>query len=380
MRQSVLSCCRSIYHLNFMAELQQNIRPLAVPREFYGRNGMGLFIERRRPFPAAPTRRDWLRHIAFFFLTALTATIAGIHLAASELQNTPTEFPVATTWFDYIHFIPAFIVQLSGEFISDALRHPQLIMHGAIFALALLAILLAHEMGHYIACRRYRINATLPYFIPAPPFFLAGTFGAFIKIKSPIPSRRALFDIGIAGPLAGFIVIIPVAILAALTAHPAPSITATATIANEAYTTIIFHDPLLLQLLWRIFHVNMDTVAFNPFYYAAWIGLLVTSLNLMPVGQLDGGHAIYATLGAHAHKWLGRAAFLTVAMLAVCGFMLHNSPSGFIYTILLLIMLFVKHPYTEDENIELNKPRMFIALLTLLVFILSFLPFPITIV
>ncbi|GAC1446724.1 MAG: hypothetical protein NVSMB56_08130 [Pyrinomonadaceae bacterium] len=366
-----------------MAELQQNIRPLITSGEFY-KQDVQTFIERRRAFPTAPTRRDWVRHSAFFLLTLLTATIAGIHLAASDLQDASAsataKFPEATMWFDYVRFIPALVVQLIGEFISDAQRHPQLITQGLTFALALLVILLAHEAGHYIACRRYRVNATLPYFIPAPPFFLAGTFGAFIKIKSPIPSRRALFDIGIAGPLAGFILIIPIAILAAVTAHPAPSVVVAATTVNDAYTTVIFHDPLLFRLIWRLFHVSMDTVAFNPFYYAAWIGLLVTSLNLMPVGQLDGGHAIYATLGARAHRWLGRTAFLTVATFAVCGFLLHNSPSGFVYTILLLVMLFVKHPYTEDENIELNKPRIFIALLTLLVFVLSFLPFPITIV
>jgi membrane-associated protease RseP (regulator of RpoE activity) len=364
-----------------MSELDYKIRLRGAAGEVYASAPVYPFVERRRAFPLKPTRRDWVRHAIFFLLTVVTATFAGMLHAAFDLPEStaaaPDNLAHATHWFGYIRLIPASVAQFVSDFVSDALAHPQLFTQGLTFALALLAILLAHEAGHYIACRRYRVNATLPYFIPAPPVFLAGTFGAFIKIKSPIPSRRALFDIGAAGPLAGFVLIVPVAILAALTASPAPPIEATAA---NAGTIIIFHDPLLMQIIWRIFRVNMDTIGFNPFYYAAWTGLLVTSLNLMPVGQLDGGHVVYSLLGARAHKWIGRAAFAMIATLSICGFLLHNSPSGFLYTVLLLVMLFVKHPYTQDETEELDARRIIIALVTLLVFILAFLPFPITIV
>src|SRR6185369_14563671 len=179
-------------------------------------------------------------------------------------------------------------------------------------------------------------RATLPFFIPAPPLFLAGTFGAFIKMKSPIPSRRALFDIGLAGPLAGFVVLLPVAVAGLQTLQtgaPPPGAGA-----------IIFNDPLLFQLIAKFGRTNLATASPNPLYLAAWIGLLVTSLNLMPVGQLDGGHGTFAVFGQRAHKWIGRLAFLTMAALALLGWFWHGSPSGFLYTVLLAVMLKVRDP------------------------------------
>src|SRR5688572_10601622 len=174
-------------------------------------------------------------------------------------------------------------------------------------------------MGHYLACRYYKVDATLPYFIPAPPLFLAGTFGAFIKIKSPIPSRRALFDIGLAGPLAGFVVAVPVAVIGVLRMQPAV----------QAGPGIVFNDPLLFRLLGRMLGTPLDSYALvNPYYMAAWIGLLVTSLNLMPVGQLDGGHGTFAIFGKQAHSIIGRVAFAVLAVLAVAGFVWYGSPSG----------------------------------------------------
>jgi membrane-associated protease RseP (regulator of RpoE activity) len=214
----------------------------------------------------------------------------------------------------------------------------------------------------------------LPFFVPAPPLFLAGTFGAFIKIKSPIPTRRALFDIGVAGPLAGFVVALPIALIGILTAHPP-----TMQLAPEAgQQTIIFGDPLLLQLMARAVGSDLN-IELNPFYFAAWIGLLVTSLNLMPVGQLDGGHATYALFGKRLHAWFGRVAFLLMTTLAILGWVWYSSPSGFLYTVLLAVLLRVRHPQVMDESEPLDGKRTLVALLTLLVFILSFLPFPIKI-
>jgi membrane-associated protease RseP (regulator of RpoE activity) len=316
---------------------------------------------------ARPTAREWVRHTTLFLLTALTATLAGVMQASTDVPEPVIAQPAKL--LDYISYLPEYYLLLTGGFIQQAIAHPYLLGQGVTFAAALLAILAAHESGHYIACRRYGVDATLPFFIPAPPLFLTGTFGAFIKIKSPIPSRRALFDIGLAGPLAGFVVAVPIAVAGILTLQPAPPVT------GEAIT---FNDPLLFHLIGHAFGVQLSNAAPNPFYMAAWIGLLVTSLNLMPVSQLDGGHATYSIFGARAHKWLGRAAFVIVSTLAILGWLWHSSPSGFLYAVLLAVMLRVRHPQPEDDR-PLDRTRMIVALITLLVFALSFTPFPITI-
>jgi membrane-associated protease RseP (regulator of RpoE activity) len=225
-------------------------------------------------------------------------------------------------------------------------------------------------MGHYLACRYYRVRATLPFFIPAPPLFLAGTFGAFIKMKSPIPSRRALFDIGLAGPLAGFVALLPIAVAGLLILQPSPPL-----LSGEG---IILNDPLLFQLIAKLTGAHLDGAIPNSLYMAAWFGLLVTSLNLMPVGQLDGGHGTFAVFGQRAHKLIGRLAFATVAVMSVLGFLWHGSPSGFLYTVLLAIMLKVRHPAPEQME-PLGGGRVVIGIITLFVFALSFVPFPITI-
>ena len=288
-------------------------------------------------------------------------------LASPEL--TPAEPPLSTP-LDYLLYVPLAYFYSIIELLRYAWAHPRLITDGATFSASLLAILFSHEMGHYLACRYYRVNATLPYFIPAPPLFLAGTFGAFIKIRSAIPTRRALFDIGLAGPLAGFIVAIPVSLIGVLTIG-AP--------VEPKDHLIFFNDPLLFRLISKLAGIPLDPNSpTNPYYMAAWLGLLVTSLNLMPVGQLDGGHGTFALFGPRAHKIIGRVAFITVAVLAVLGFWWHGSPSGFLYAVLLGIMMKVPHP--EPAVMEpLGTKRIVIAIITLIVFALCFWPFPITI-
>jgi membrane-associated protease RseP (regulator of RpoE activity) len=327
---------------------------------------------------ARPTAREWARAGALFLLTAVTATLAGIMQAAMAAGVPEVEPNLASPagWPGYLFYVPAYYFLSVRELLRQALAHTELIAEGATFAAALLSILLAHEAGHYVACRRYGVRATLPFFIPAPPLFLAGTFGAFIKIKSPIPTRRALFDIGVAGPLAGFVVIIPVALLAVLNAQPAPHLAESAAAAG---TLITFNDPPLLRLFAHALGLPLTDIAPNPFYFAAWIGLLVTSLNLLPVGQLDGGHAVFALFGKRAHAWVGRAGFVSMTLLAVLGWHWHNSPGGFLYAILLFVMLRVPHPQAVDELAPLGRARAFVALLTLAVFLLCFVPFPITI-
>jgi membrane-associated protease RseP (regulator of RpoE activity) len=316
---------------------------------------------------ARPTAREWARHAGLFALTAVTTTLAGLMLVAAEPPGVAGR--ELTSALDYLIYLPELYLKLTGGFIHLAFAQPALLAQGVAFAGSLLAILTAHESGHYVACRLYGVDATLPFFIPSPPMIGPGTFGAFIKIKSPIPSRRALFDIGVAGPLAGFVIVVPVALIGLLTAHPAPPI--------PDGGGMTFNDPLLMRLLAKMLGVSLSRMAAGPFYLAAWIGLLVTSLNLLPVGQLDGGHAVYAVLGQSAHRWLGRAAFASMVTLAVLGFVWHHSPGGFLYAVLLAVMLRVRHPQPE-ENAPLGRARLIAALITLLVFALSFWPFPIT--
>ncbi len=188
-------------------------------------------------------------------------------------------------------------------------------------------------------------------------------------------SRRAIFDIGVAGPIAGFIAIIPITILAFLTFQSVPIQSVT----ENPGGTLIFSNPLLFKLFAWIFSINLPTVVSpNPFYFAAWVGLLVTALNLIPTGQLDGGHAIFAVFGTRFHRLTGRIAFVVVVVLAISGWFLYSSPSGFLFAVLLFFMMRVRHPNPLDDT-PLDFKRKIIALLTLLIFILSFTPFPIQI-
>lgn len=312
--------------------------------------------------------REWATHLTLFGLTAITTTLAGIYLASPELI---VPEPTLSTPLDYVLYIPNYYLSFVRALIIAAVLEPAVFIQGLLFSIALLTILTAHEMGHYLACRRYGVSATLPFFIPAPPLFLAGTFGAFIKIQSPIPSRRSLFDIGLAGPLAGFVVTIPIAIAGVLTLKPLDLI---------PDHGIVFNDPLLFRLIAYLgaSPLGPDTMP-NPFYMAAWIGLLVTSLNLMPVGQLDGGHGTFSVFGLKAHNRIGWIAFVITALLAFLGLIWHSSSSGFLYTILLGVMLRVRHPEPRVAE-PLGKARIAVGVLTLLVFILSFWPFPLTII
>jgi len=321
-----------------------------------------------RPLPEGlnPSLREWGVHGSLFVVTAITTTVAGVMLAAPDL---PVADPRLSGPLDYLLYVPIAYLRSAEALFSYAATHPGLLIQGLTFAAALLSILLSHEMGHYLACRYYGVSATLPFFIPAPPLFLAGTFGAFIKIRSPIPSRRALFDIGLAGPLAGFIIALPVCVVGILTIQPPLNV-------NGGF---IFNDPLLFRLIARALHVRLDPNSpINPYYMAAWIGLLVTSLNLMPVGQLDGGHGTFAVFGQRAHRVIGRVALVIVAVLAVLGWFWHGSPSGFLYAVLLGVMLNVRHPQPALME-PLGTKRVLIAILTLIVFALCFWPFPITI-
>jgi membrane-associated protease RseP (regulator of RpoE activity) len=235
---------------------------------------------------------------------------------------------------------------------------------GPRLVLGLLSILMAHEMGHYLMCRHYGVDATLPYFLPFPGLSLAGTLGAFIRIRGPIPHRRALFDIGIAGPLAGFVLCLPVLVLGIREANLLP-------LAPEA-GGIFLGEPLFFKgVVWLMKGATPDdmTLTLGPLGLAAWFGLFVTALNLIPIGQLDGGHVTYAlfreqaTLVSRVGSW-------------VCIALIYFGPNWIIWS-LILRLLGRRHPPTLDDSEPLGRTRRWIGAIGLVVFIGCFVPNPI---
>jgi membrane-associated protease RseP (regulator of RpoE activity) len=247
---------------------------------------------------------------------------------------------------------------------------------GVRLACGLIAILFAHEMGHYVACRLYRVDATLPFFIPALwlplgggallPVPFVGTFGAVIRMRSRIPHRAALFDIGIAGPLAGFAVCLVVLVLGVLEAE------VIASPAADDPRFLTFGDPLLLQ--WAVAALRGEipaerTLLLGPLGLAAWFGLFVTALNLIPIGQLDGGHVTYALLRR-------RAAAISRIGSWVCLLLVYFGPNWLLWSLLLRV-LGRRHPPTEDDEAPVGRARAAIGVLGLLVFVVCFVPDPI---
>jgi membrane-associated protease RseP (regulator of RpoE activity) len=323
-----------------------------------------------------PTLRTWLRHFIFLFITFVTSTIAGVLFPFGRTQTLPdTEPQTLAELIQFIAAIPVKYALLIGTAITNLATDPAFLRDGLSFSLSLLFILISHEMGHYVACRIYKVDATLPYFIPTPPMIgPAGTFGAFIKIRSPMPSRRAVFDIGVAGPIAGFIALVPIALIGIATMETVTP----EQLAAAGPGALVFTDPLFSRLVAAVFGIDLHFAVGNPFYFAAWVGLLVTALNLIPSGQLDGGHAIYAVFGERVHFWTGRIAFVVMATFSVLGWYYFNSPSGFLIAILLGVMMRIRHPEPWDQT-PLDAKRKAIAFLTLVIFILCFVPFPIQI-
>ena len=252
---------------------------------------------------------------------------------------------------------------------ADILEEPLSVLKGVPFSAALLFILGTHEFGHYFASRVHKVSATLPFFIPAPPVppFI-GTFGAVIKMKSPITTRRALVDIGAAGPIAGFIAAIPVIViglkLSLVTEGPAEA-------GSLSLGTSLGFELLSYLTLGPIgegAEVHIHSVAF-----AGWIGLLVTSLNLLPMGQLDGGHIVYAMVGER-HRVVS---LVMVALLALLGFF---TWPGWLLWAVLVTFIGMRHPPVLDEQTRLGPARRGLCAAALLVFVLTFMWSPFYIV
>ncbi len=324
-----------------------------------------------------PSVLVWARHILLLAVTFCTVTIAGTLYPFGPVNDLflAGDPQTAAEVFDFFLQMPAQYMTMIGHAIQLLFTNSYVLSYGLEFSISLLLILVSHEMGHYIACRIYKVDSTLPFFIPTPPMLgPAGTFGAFIKIKSPMPSKRAVFDIGIAGPLAGFIVMLPIAVLGISQMELAEPV-----VNASAGGQLVFSDPLILQAIAAAFGKDLSIGVGNAFYYAAWIGSLVTAINLIPSGQLDGGHAVYAALGERVHYWTGRVAFPVMAVLSVLGLYYYSSPSGFLITIILGVMLKVGHPRPYDQT-PLDLRRNILGFVTLLVFAVTFLPFPVKIV
>ncbi|MCL4867450.1 MAG: site-2 protease family protein [Anaerolineae bacterium] len=237
----------------------------------------------------------------------------------------------------------------------------QAVWAGLPFAGALLLILGIHELGHYAAARYHRINVSLPYFIPMP-FSFIGTMGAFISLRAPMRDRRVLFDVGVAGPIAGFLVAVPLFMLGLWLSPLVP-------VMGQQATLHGFGQSLLTYLLTRLL---LDipaghTVAFHPVLFAAWLGLFVTSINLLPLGQLDGGHTIYAIFGRTAHL-ISRFTFV---MLLFAGFLF--SPTWLFWAFFALLGGLDHQPPLNDIT-PLDPPRQRIALFTFIMFLITFVP------
>ena len=295
----------------------------------------------RVPEPPRRFQHVVWKHVLLFLLTLATTTLVGRgHYAAflSEFGSVP---------------------------VAPGLG---LLLKGLWYSLTILGILGAHEMGHYLACRWYRVDATLPYFLPLPPPFFTGTLGAVIRIREAFPSKAILFDIGVAGPIAGFLALVPALFLGL-------SLSTIVRAPAESPDLIYLGEPLLFQ--WAT-HLVFGTVAdgytlnMHPIVFASWFGMLATALNLLPFGQLDGGHITYATLG----RWSTPISIATVTTAVMMTFF---ASSWLVMTVMMVVMLVLfgpRHPRVIYENEPIGRARQIVAVLALVILILCFTPVP----
>jgi membrane-associated protease RseP (regulator of RpoE activity) len=306
-----------------------------------------------------PRRRLWL-HAALFLATAATTVVAG-----AGQSSLPAD--------------------------ADALG---IFLAGLPYASAILGILAAHELGHWLMARAWGVDATLPYFIPGPPFAGVGTLGAVIRIRSALPSRRSVLDVGAAGPIAGFAVAVPLLVLGLLRSEVRPvgdallevgnagsplalarAFFAGEEIRNVASSVQLMGDSLLTAWVQRLALGPVPPghdVFLHPVAFAAWVGLLITALNLLPVGQLDGGHVLYALLGRRRALAVSR---LAAWGLLACGLVL--SWSWLLWWVIARFIVRPGHPPALEEE-PLDRGRAAVALASLVILILTFVPVPVS--
>jgi membrane-associated protease RseP (regulator of RpoE activity) len=308
--------------------------------------GYPPIIELPPPRPVRQRRRLWLA--AILFLLTLVSTLAvGSEFAQSYANN---------------------VEPFSGDenpfaVMLAPLQHPHLLLLGIPFSFTLLGFLMAHEMGHFIACKIYGIDVSYPYFLPSP--FGFGTFGAFLRIRSPIATRRALFDIGIAGPIAGFVIAAPLMAYGIAISKIVPG--------AQDNSDLVFGIPPLMHIFNGIFHPGTEptSILLNPIGRAAWFGLFATALNLLPVWQLDGGHILYS-LASRKHKEISLA-----VSLGLIGLGIYKWHGWALWGIVLLVLsLRFRHPPVYDRWEELNASRKLLTILAVAIFALCFTVWP----
>jgi membrane-associated protease RseP (regulator of RpoE activity) len=312
--------------------------PLPAPGDGWTPISQAAVAAAPQPF----RQRYWL-HLLLLILTLYTTTLVGARLA-----------------YNFDHNRPAFDLESDWPAYSEMWMDPRQLLPGLPFSLTLLVILLAHEFGHYLACVYYRVDASLPYFLPAPT--MIGTLGAFIRIRGPIYSRRALFDIGVAGPIAGFVFLLPALAIGLVYSKIIPEV------AGEG--SFLFGTPALLWVLQKAIFPGVDPAAIylDPVARAAWIGVFATALNLLPIGQLDGGHILYAFVG-EKHRRLSRLFVLLLVPIGIAYWY------GWLFWAALLFFFGHRHPVIYDQA-PLGAKRRNLGLVAALIFALSFMPNP----
>ena len=274
---------------------------------------------------------------------------------------------VASTTFMGMSHYEGFLAGFGGT--PPTLSLTQAMLGGLWYSVPILAILGVHELGHFYACRYYRVLASAPYFLPMP-LVLTGTLGAFIRIRQPIPHKRALFDIGIAGPIAGFLMAIPMLVIGMALSHVEPM--------PKDFSGLVLElgEPLIFKAAaWLTFGTVADgyTVNMHPMAFAAWFGLLATALNLFPIAQLDGGHISYVVFGR-------KSTWVTFGCVGLLVLMSLVSRSWLAWTVMIVLMLLAfgpRHPRTDDEDVPLDATRRWLAVFAVVIFALCFTPEPI---
>jgi membrane-associated protease RseP (regulator of RpoE activity) len=296
--------------------------------------------------PQRPSLRSLLIALGLLVLTAFSTLAAGAQFAAAYAVGRQPAFD-------------DFAVSYFQPFLE-----PRLFLSGIPFAVTLLGILLAHELGHFFACRHHRIQASYPFFIPAPT--LIGTLGAFIRIQSPIINRRALFDVALAGPVVGFVVAVPALAIAIANSKFVA--------AGEPDALVLFGQPLIEWLLEAVLRPGIphEALLLHPVGRAAWVGLFATALNLLPAGQLDGGHILYA-LASQRHRRVTLLVAILLVPLAVYFWV------GWLLWAILLLAIGSRHPPLLDRWQPLDRRRRSWALVALAIFILCFMPAPVAV-
>ena len=303
----------------------------------------------------ALTRRKerWGVHVALFLATLVTTTFAGAVLAGGIAYDNPLDLFTGT------YPLPRHLVHAWTA--------------GLVFSLPLLAILSCHELGHYLTARRYSLDVSPPYFIPVPlvPSFI-GTMGAFIRLRTMLSDRRQLFDVGVAGPIAGFLVALPVLAVGLVLSHPLPGHgPSTGLLLGLDGETAVLGDSLVTMLLRWSTHGTAPALLVHPVAFAGWLGMFVTMLNLLPISQLDGGHILYAALP----RWQQRIALAFWTLIVILGWYWR----GWLYWGLLVLVLSrgrLGHPPVLDAQRPLPRSRRVLAWVALLLFVITFAPIP----